>query len=196
MQGGLNPVFDMRIKTHREQIARTMVFVCAFIITALNAFGLGSEYPKDRPVTGAQISSWPTGMLELVDSPSRIYGFWVNSEEIFFFSGMATNFSEFLQAYSQIQGVEKHRLILHDGTGKAKSPWQTPGRSCDWKVYGCPKGWHNLGTLKGTNSVEVIQKAAKEPGYILEVHFWTGGHIALDQVIIPKNVDVKKEERL
>ena len=184
------------MKTNTQQLVRTIVFVCAFIITALDVFGLGSGYPNDKPVTGAQISSWPSGMSGLVDSPNRVHGFFENAEEIFFFSGSATNFSEFLQTYSQIQGIEKHCLILHDGTGEAKSPWDTKGQPCDWKIYGCPKGWLNLATLKGTNSVEVMQKAAKEPGYILEVHFWTGGHIALDQVSIPKNIEVKKDERL
>ena len=74
-------------------------------------------------------------------------------------------------------------------------------------LYVCPKGWHNVEVLsrQGTNSVEAIRKAAKEPGYILEVHFWTGdhipfdqfdwtgSHIAFDQVDVPKNVEVKKE---
>jgi hypothetical protein len=176
----------MSTKPKTQQKARTAILICAFLIMTSDVFGLGSDYPNDMPVTGAQIKSWPDGMLNLVDSPNRVHGFWENSEEIFFFSGSATNFSAFLQAYSQIQGIDKHCLILHDGTGEAKSPWQTTGRSCDWQIYGCPKGWHNLIALKGTNSFEVTQKAAKEPGYILEVHFWTGGHIALDQVSIPK----------
>jgi hypothetical protein len=59
-----------------------------------------------------------------------------------------------------------------------------------------PKGWLNLAELskQGTNSVETLQKAAKEPGDVVEMHFWTGGRIALDQVDIPKNVVVQKEQ--
>ena len=88
----------------------------------------------------------------------------------------------FLDGYSQLKGVESWRLILHDGIGEAKSPWAKTGRACDWKLYACLKGWHNIGVLlkQGTNSVEVIQKAGKEPGYVVEVHFWTGGRIALE----------------
>jgi hypothetical protein len=179
--------------THPHSYVRTIV-ACALIIATRSTFALGSDYPNG-PVTGAQISNWPNGMLRLVDSSNRVYGFWINAEEVFFFSGTATNFSEFLQAYSQIQRIEKHCLILHDGMGEAKSPWRTTGQSSDWKVYGSPKGWHNLATLNGTNSVEVKRKAIEEPGYVLEVHFWTGGDIALDQVTIPKNIEVKKAER-
>ena len=175
-----------------RSMARTLLILCALIIAALDVFALGSDYPDGKLVAGAQLKTWPAGMEGLVNSPTRVHGFWVNSEEIFFFSGTATNFTEFLQTYSKIQGIEKHCLILHDGKGVAKSPWQTNGSPCDWQIYGCPKGWHNLMTLKGTNSVEAKQKAAKGPGYILEVHFWTGGHIALDQVSIPKNIKVQK----
>jgi hypothetical protein len=97
-----------------------------------------------------------------------------------------------LQGYSQLEGVTSRRLILHQGIGEAKSPWETTGRACDWKLYACPKGWQNIGVLSkpGTNSVEALQKAAREPGYVVEVHFWTGGRIPLDQVVIPKNVDL------
>ncbi len=172
-------------------MARTVVFVCAFIITTLDAFGLGSDYPNG-PVTGE--GSWPKGMNKLVNDTNRVHGFFVNQEDIFFFSGSATNLTAFLTDYSQIAGVEKHRLILHEGVGEAKSPWEKTGRACDWKLYGCSKGWHNLATLTGTNSVEVLQKAAKEPGYVLEVHLWTGGRIALDQVVLPQNVEITKDK--
>jgi len=133
-------------------------------------------------------------MDKLVNATNRVHGFFVNAEDVFFFSGNASNFTTFLTDYSQMSGVEKHRLILHDGIGEAKSPWDKTGRACDWKFYGCPKGWLNLATLKGTNFIEVMQKAAKEPGYVLEVHLWTGGRIALDQVIVPQNVEVAKDK--
>jgi hypothetical protein len=80
-----------------------------------------------------------------------------------------------LEDYSKIGGtVDSHRLILHDGVGEAKSPWDKNGRSCDWELYGQGNGWKN-GIM--TN-------------YLLEVHFWTGGKIVLNQVTIPKNVEV------
>jgi hypothetical protein len=85
----------MSAQTKTHPLTRTAVFVCAFLIMTLDAFGLGSDYPNDRPVTGAQIKSWPDGMLNLVDSSDRAHGFWVNSEEIFFFAGSVTNFSGF-----------------------------------------------------------------------------------------------------
>ena len=166
---------------------------CILAIAALNAFGLGSDYPDHQPVGGT--SGWPSGMTALVNTTNRVHGFFVNAEDVFFFSGTATNMSEFLLAYSRLQGVEKHCLILHDGTGDAKSSWSTNGQACDWKLYGCPKGWHNIGTPPDPSSAGVLKKAASKSDYILEIHFWTGGPIALDKVSVPKNVEVRKETK-
>jgi len=169
------------------------VVACVLIVVAQDVFALGSDYPGDRPVTGS--TNWPTGMNKLVNATNRVHGYFVNAEDIFFYAGGAAEFTAFLQEYSRLEGIESRCLILHDGIGEAKSPWEKSGRPCDWKVYACPKGWHNIAVLskQGTNSVEVLQMAAREPGYILEVHFWSGGRISLEQLDIPKNVEVKKE---
>ena len=37
-----------------------------------------------------------------------------------------------------------------------------------------------------------MRKAAKDTNYVLEVHFWTDGKFALNQLAIPKNVEVMK----
>jgi hypothetical protein len=170
-----------------------VVIGCAVLLASKQAFALGSDYPNDKPVTGS--TNWPNGLERLVNATNRVHGYFVNAEDIFFFSGNAPALTAFLRDYSRLPGVDSHRLILHDGTGAAKSPWEKTGRVCDWKLYACPKGWHNVAALSksGTNSVEALRTAAKEPGYVVEVHFWTGRHIALDQIDIPKNVVVQKE---
>jgi hypothetical protein len=123
-------------------------------------------------------SNWPDGMASLVNGTNWIHGFFVNDSDVFFFAGTTTNFSSFLEDYSKIGGtVDRHRLILHDGVGEAKSPWDKNGRTCDWELYGQGNGWKN-GIL--TN-------------YLLEVHFWTGGKIPVDQLTIPQNVEFAGE---
>ena len=170
------------------------VIGCSLLLTSREAFALGADHPNDRPVTGS--TNWPKGLDLLINTTNRVHGYFVNAEDIFFFAGSAPELAAFLQKYSQLDGVAKRRLILHEGTGEAKSPWGKTGRPCDWKLFMCPKGWHNAGVLlqQGTNSVAAIQQAAKEPGYVVEIHFWTGGRIKLDQVAIPKNVVVEKEK--
>ena len=158
---------------------------------ALKAFGLGADYQNGEPVGGT--SAWPNGVKELVNTTNRVHGFFVNAEDIFFFSGNATNLNGFLGDYSKIQGVDKHQLILHEGAGEAKSPWDKSGRPCDWKLFTCPKAWLVGQTLApGTNSIAAKRAAANDTNLVLEVHFWTGGKIGLDQLVIPKNVEVVK----
>ena len=48
-------------------------------------------------------------------------------------------------------------------------------------------------TIRTISSVADRRKAVAEPGYILEVHFWTGGRIALDQVSMPGNIEVRQD---
>ena len=193
--------------------AGIMIYMLVFVTG--HTFGLGSDYINNSPVNNNP--SWPEGVANLVNTTNRVHGFFVNDEDIFFFSGSATNLTTFLADYSQIQGVEKHRLILHDGVGEAKSPWEKTGRACDWELNGCSKWYRDLATLAShaTNSLELTQqanqgknygyvlvgtngaikiidsqKAGRATNYVLVVHFWTGGKIALDDVIIPKNVEV------
>lgn len=160
---------------------------------ARDAFALGSDYPADRPVNGS--TNWPAGVNTLINVTNRIWGFFLNAEDAFFFSGRAAQLTAFLRNYSRVEGIEGHRLVLHDGVGEAKSPWEKTGRPCDWKLDMCPKWWRNPDLLlkQRTNSVRTLHQAAKELGYVVEVHFWTGGRIALNEIDIPKNVVVQKE---
>jgi hypothetical protein len=73
-------------------------------LSAWRAFGLGADYQNGQPVGGT--SSWPEGLKELVNKTNRVHGYFVNAEDLFFFSGSATNFSEFLHDYAKIQGLK------------------------------------------------------------------------------------------
>jgi len=147
--------------------------VCSVVMAAWNAFALGSDYRNDQPVGGT--TAWPKGVSELVNTTNRVHGFFVNAEDIFFFAGSVTNFNEFLAGYSKIAGIEKHCVVLHEGVGEARSPWSTNGPACDWKLYACPKSW--------------LTMDPKQKSFVLEIHFWTGGKIALDEIAIPKDVE-------
>ena len=144
----------------------------ALLVTFRGAFALGTDYPNNSPVPGS--TNWPKGMEKLVNTTNRVHGFDVNGADTFFFSGSASAFTAFLRDYSHLDRVESRRLILHDGIGEAKSPWDKTGPACDWKLCASPKTWQ-----------------AGAP-YVVEVHFWTGGRIALDQIDVPKNVVVQR----
>jgi hypothetical protein len=184
----------LNMKTNSQALLWTLI-TCALILATQSTFPLGCDYPSGKLAAAGSLG-WPKGMDKLVNATNRVHGYWINAEDVFFFSGDAAQFTAFLRDCAQLDEAKNCRLILHEGVGEAKSPWGKVGRPCDWKLYVCPKGWRNAAILleQHTNPVEVIQKAAREPGYVLEVHLWTGGRIAPDQVHIPKNVEVAKEK--
>lgn len=155
----------------------TMLALTASVImlSSSTARALGGDHPNDQKIAEP---SWPAGMTNLVNITNRMGGLWVNETDMFFYAGTATNFSGFLGDYAKMAGIEKHVLILHEGAGGAYSLGGGNKRPCDWSLSGHASGWRN-GTV--TN-------------YVLQVEFWTGGKIALNQVKIPENVEVRKEK--
>ncbi len=156
------------------------ILACAIALSASHAYGLGSDYRNGEVVNN---SSWPKGMNDLVNTTNRVGWFWVNAHDIFFFAGTKSNFNAFLEDYSKIQAIEKHRLILHDGAGEAYKLRGANRRPCDWSVDGAPRSWVELDN-------DGITRTPKDTNYVLEVHFWTGGKIAFDKATVPKNVEI------
>lgn len=179
-----------------KHLARVALFTAFVMLGMQNVSGLGHDFFTNKVAGLRGYVEYPRGFEELVNATNRIAGYDVNSEMVFFFSGSAQDFTRFLEAYSHIQVAEEHQMVLHDGVGEAKSPWAGTGRPCDWKLYCAPKSWLEAHRLlsQGTNSLAVVQSAAKDTNYVLVVHFWTGGGVALNQVRVPDNVKVKKGE--
>jgi hypothetical protein len=155
---------------------------CAVTLAGRNVFGLGGDYANGQPVNQP---AWPVGMADLVNTESRIGGMFVSAEDVFFYSGTASEFSAFLDGYSKIQNLERHRVILHRGAGETGSLTSGSRRPCDWKLQGRPGA---------SGSRFLMGMATYEPRYVLEVHFWTGGRIALDEVVIPKSVEMRNSQ--
>jgi len=145
----------------------------ASLLAAVNVYGEASVYIANT----VSNSDWPGGMAGLVNVTNRVYGFTEGEtpsvEDLFFYSGSAADFTAFLGQYSRIQGIKGHRLILDDGAGEAKLPWDKTGPACDWELYG----------LSG-------QAPKYDTNYVLEVHFWIGGRIRVDSLIIPNTVEI------
>ncbi len=159
-----------------------VVLVALLTGWAARAHGMGGNYPNGKDVNNP---FWPKGMSDLVNTTNHVGGLWVNAEDAFFFSGTKTNFDAFLEAYSKIQSIEKHRLILHDGTGEAFDLGGGNRRPCDWNVHGASRSWFDL-------HKDEITRTPNDTNYVLEVHFWTGGKIAFEPATIPKNIEVIK----
>jgi hypothetical protein len=138
---------------------------------------------------------WPKGLADLVNTTNRAYGYWVNFESIFFFSGTAADFSDFLREYSKIEPVVKHQLILHEGAPEYKSPFVKELPAFDWELYACRKGVVDVSKMLhegATNSTEELRRIAQNSNYVMQVNFWIGGRIPFEQVSVPQNVAVER----
>ena len=159
----------------QRSIPLPTITVCALTLAGRNVLSLGCEYDNAR--THDQ-PGWPAGMKDLVNAKQRIAGMCVNTEDVFLYSGTARDLSAFLDGYSKIQDIERHRLILHGGAGLTVGGSRKP---CDWKLQGRP------GTSRPNSRLGM---ASRDPNYVLEVYFWTDGRIVLDDVAIPENIEV------
>ena len=159
----------------QRSIPLPTITVCALTLAGRNVLSLGCEYDNART---HDHPAWPAGMRDLVNAKQRIGGMCVNSEDVFLYAGTARELSAFLDGYSKIRGIERHRLILHRGAGL---PVGGSRRPCDWKLQGRP------GAARPKSRMGM---ASRDPGYVLEVHFWTEGRIAPDDVVIPENIEV------
>lgn len=163
----LSPVSSLRLIL--------MVIALSLVTGTRSTFALGADHPKQT----VSATSWPKGMSNLVNSPERIHGYFVNAHDVFFFAGEQERFDQFLRDYAKIDGVVSHKIVIHSGLGRAKSPWQKDeGLSCDWMIDGCPSSWK--------------RSEPTAEGYILEVHIWEDGKIQLEKGRIPKGVTVER----
>ncbi len=180
-----------------KQFASAALIAAVGLLAMQNACGLGHDFFTNKVASLPGYVEYPKGFEELVNATNRIAGYDVNCESVFFFSGNAQDFTRFLEAYSNIRVAEEHQLVLHDGVGEARSPWAKSGRPCDWKLYSAPRGRLESFRLmeQGTNSLATVRAAAQDhTNYVLLVHFWTGGRIALKEVHIPANINIKEGE--
>ena len=173
--------------------ALALAFGLCLVLANNKALALGADHPAGQPITGS--TNWPAGLERLVNVTNRIHGYFLNQADSDVYAGSQAQFADFLKDFSRLESASPRRLIVHTGVGEAKSPWSKEGRPCDWQLYTCPKGWHNLGklSLDPKSTPEERRKAVQEPGYVVELHFWKGGTIALDQIQIPPGVVVVHE---
>ena len=141
------------------------LFVAWFLLSASEALALGRDLPKDYLEEHGQ----------LVKGQVPVHGFMVNWEDVFFYSGDTADFNRFIEAYSKLENLE-HRIVIHAGTKKARSPWDKEDRNI-------PVGW----SYYVWNTGPVPKGGKPAPA---KVDVWLGSRIKLEELRIPANVEV------
>jgi len=131
--------------------------------TASKALAWGSDFTKDQIATAGK---------------HCVHGFWVNQQTVVFYAGDAfllnREFSKCLEGEFALR-----KVVIHVGTKKAESPWDTKARDtfADWSV--------------NTNTWDDPADAAKAvPRMQLQIDIWLGSKIKLEDLRIPEEFEV------
>lgn len=155
-----------------------IVIVLTLLVPTL-VWALGSDHPKPVP---NQSGSWPDGMADLVNAENRVHGFWVNSEDVFFFIGTTKDLNLFLERCAKLPASEL-TVVIHPGRLEVRSPWDKEPRDlyADWRLHSSI-GWE----------VPLPDGDKKQPiPTQLRVDVYLGTSIELDKLVIPDSAKVK-----
>ncbi|MEX1041832.1 MAG: hypothetical protein WDZ51_14430 [Pirellulaceae bacterium] len=105
--------------------------LCALLLPA-TCFGLGGDHQEgDLPLQ----PGWPEGVREVLNSPLRSHGYWVNSHDVLFYQGTPDQLHDMLAALAKTPDANLS-VVIHAGKGIAKSPWgKEPIGQADWSVH-------------------------------------------------------------
>ena len=155
----------------------TFLAAAAGLILACStcAFSLAAEY---GPESIAQQPSWPEGLADVLNSKSRVYGYFFNSQDFFYYSGDAATFNSFIKRLSELKDLPL-TLILHPGRGVTTTLMDKKATvDYDWMVALTPT-W-STGPPPHT-----------PVGAIAKIELWLGGNVALDRIVVALSIEVK-----
>lgn len=145
-----------------------IIIICSVLALCAWALSMATEY---GPGPIVHQPTWPSGLAGVLNSHERAYGYWVGySEDHIFYTGSPAEFRSFVRRLSELNGAPI-AVIIHDQPGFANrlSGDSTP-IPFDWEIAIArdPKG-----------------RASEAE---INVHLWTGRHIRMSDVRVPKGV--------
>ncbi len=149
-------------------------FSAALAATAAgSACALASEHPAGQTLNAA--SNWPDGLMELVNCKERVYGYFVNFWDYFYFEGDTASLNAFLQKLGDIRHPQPV-VTIHPGTGMAHKLAREETFQYDWSLSTLPEG-------------TPVADRKTQTGLSLDV--WLGDGISLDDLKVPLSIEVR-----
>lgn len=137
------------------------------VVVCPSAFGLARSYDLSRPIP--QDSDWPAGLANLLNSQKPVHAYYVNFQDMFFYSGDSSAFNAFIERYGRLEGIA-HTLVLHCGKAETRDKFHGEKmESYDWHV--------------------LVDKISQQE-YLVTVHLFLGGSVKLSEIEVPVNVKV------
>ncbi len=152
----------------------TLVCLCSPL------WGMGEEQLGNEPVNATAYESSPAGILSVINDTHRVYRWWVNGNEKFFYRGDTIALNAALQNFAKIDS-DTLEVVLRPGPAVAAT------FAGDNKI---PYNWHLhlIGGIAASMSKNDLGKNIWPAHPIMYVYI--GGAIQLSDLEIPDNVSV------
>ena len=153
----------------------TVVLMVTFAVPSL-VFAMGADHTG--PVGGND--KWPKGLTALANREDRVHGYFVNWEDVFFYSGDTKTLNDFLAGYAKLDNTVL-QLVIHPGPEWARSPWDKADRNIpvDWSLYTSPFAREDLEAGRPSDK------------FITRVDLFPGRNVSLEELEVPANVEVQ-----
>jgi hypothetical protein len=161
---------------------RQAVFSIACLLLALSprAFGWGADYDSAKDF--GRPEGWPPRLVELAKLPSRVAGYFVNSDDYFAFKGDTAEFRNFLGVCVALADFAPTTVHIHKDKGSFQSLDQAKKPlSCDWQLDVINRHWR---------AGEANSEGQK---YSFELHVWSEGAVDFGAIQVPPCVKIIKE---
>ena len=159
------------------RLRQILLAVMLLILSAATlAYALGADHTG--PVGGT--NHWPQGLKDLANRPNRVHGYFVNSQDVFFYTGNTDALNDFLKEYAALKNTSL-LVVLHPGRKPVSSPWdKTPrGLFADW-------------TLHTGNEFELNEQGQLQVmPFETRVDIWLGGKVILEELDVPAVLPVR-----
>src|SRR4051812_39419610 len=139
------------------KIVAATALVALLLVLPAPVFALATESFGNAPVT--KQPDWAEGVVDVVNLKSRVYSFWVNGNETFYYRGNGQAVHEALRKYAAVKS-DVRQLILLPGSEKTR-PFRGMPVAFDWQFH-VPSGIYKAVT-KRNHAVMTVYLNAPRP---------------------------------
>ena len=144
------------------------IMACFFALPGM-VLAFGTETVGNAPVTAQ--SEWAVGVIQVVNLKTRVYSYWVNGNEHFFYRGKVDGLNEALDKYAGIK-QEVLEVFVLPGVGKSQN-FKGEAVLFDWQFH-VPSGIYRAMSKKTdvTLTIYINQPRAKPPSDRKQIDAW------------------------
>ena len=163
---------------------KTLLAITLFVVSSSqshHASALGQEEFGNKPKRDANYQTWP-GILGVINDKHRVYRWWVNGNEKFYFVGDTAALNDALTQFSETE-FPQLEVVLRPAPGKASTFSGEKTVDFNWEL-------HLVGGIAAGMRRQHLGEKIWVAHPVLTVY--VGGNIELSKLKIPANVTVSQ----